>query len=271
MKKILFFLFIFIFLAVSLYSHNSNNIVVGTLLPNKKNFNDIVDGMKKNLPNIKIVNLFEKREDVTLIISYETFFNKSITFHKPIFLLIDSIEEKSKYNSPLIKQYIILTASIKSQIKNALNLLEKGKKLSVVVHNRYILNLLKNFRTKNLKIFYVKKIGEVPYKIDKALKETDALLAIPDKTVFNYFSIQFIFKKAILMGKYIIGYSEDMLDLGAYAVVVPNFISEGCILCKSILYFIKKKNVFKKIVYPSDVKVIKNKNIVENKESPDFS
>ena len=255
-KKILIIILLFLISAKIL---NARKIFIGTLLPKEKKFQDIIAGIKKHSHRVKITDLLANKQKVDVILTNATHFKEAIIFNKPIFLFLNSLTEKEKYNSPLIKQIVLLYPSVNYMIKSSLKIL-KNKKLAVVVHDKKLYKKLKKLKTKNLRVYYVKEAGEVPYKINVALKKADALIAIPDNVVFNYFSMQFIFEKAILMGKYIIGYSENMLDLGAYAVISPNYLKEGCDICKSILNILNKKNIKSKILYPTDFKIIKNAN-----------
>ncbi len=255
-------IFVFFFLLIVVSSNAlSKNVLVGTLLSNKKRFNKIIIGIKLHSSNIKIVNLLEYNAKINIILTEKYYLEQALKYKKPIFLLTDSFEDLT-ISSPYIKKIIFLTTSIDSQIKYSFKIMDENKTLAIVVHNKKIYNHLLKLKFKRLKIFYVRNIGEVPYLIDVALRKTDALLAIPDSTVYNYFSIQFIFKKAVLMGKYIIGFSRNMLELGAYAVVVPNYIQEGCRICKLILNVLKNRRskICNKVIYPKNIIVVKNKN-----------
>ncbi len=239
------------------------DIVIGTLLPKQKRFEFIIKGIKTHLSEIKIVNLLEsKKVKPNLIIAYEKFLHQAIKFQKPTLVLADNehiVDIYKKY--PTVKTAILLSAPLEKCMTLLKKKFKNIKTFSVVVGDKLEYNYLKVKHIKGLKIFFAKNMGDVPYKIDKALKAADALIAVPSPVVFNYFSTQFILKKAILEGKPVIGFSEDMLNLGAYAVVITDYFSEGCRVCSYIKKILEHKKLAFRILKAQNIKVITNHNL----------
>ena len=138
----------------------------------------ICDGIK----NIKSCLKYNKKIVATGIYTYQIkkIKNKNIIAYFPVDL------------SPKIL-YSALVKKLKINLKPC-----------IITHYK-IINVPDNF-----KVFYVKNINIVPFIINNALKSCDVIIGIPDDVVFNYFSTRFIFKKVILNGKLITGFTKDM-------------------------------------------------------------
>ena len=111
--------------------------------------------------------------------------------------------------SPKIIGYFPVDVPLSFMINYITKKLGKNLKKCVLSHYKYYST------EKGYDFYYVKNINDVPFVLNKALKKCDIIISVPDKVVYNYFSTRFIFKRVILGGKLITGFSKDMIDLGA--------------------------------------------------------
>ncbi len=159
----------------------------------------------------QLSNLFKISDSINnsnLIICDKNFIDNCLKLNKKIILIDIYSYEINKYKNKNIIAYFPIDCPLKYQIK----FLKKNLKY---VNKKCILTHYKRKKLDDVIFYYVKNIGEVPYKLNLALKNCEIIIALPDDVVFNYFSTRFIFKNVILKGKLIVGYSKKMVDLGA--------------------------------------------------------
>ena len=234
------------------------------MLPDTKTFQTIINGIKSQAgKNLKIINLLKTPyRNVDVILTYEDYIEKALKMQKPVFAVVKckNIKESSYFKNPNLKKVFLTHVPIDMEIKILKKIFKDIKKFSVVIYDERKLKCFK--KIKDLRIFKVNNIGEVPYAINKAFEISDILIAIPDEKVFNYFSTQFILRKAIMMRKKVVAYSEEFLKLGAYIAVIPDYFQEGVKISKDILNFIKSGKAGKKLYIPQNIKIVKNKNLM---------
>ncbi len=156
-------------------------------------------------------NLFkisDSLNDSNLIICDKNYINYCLKLNKKIILINIYSYEINKYRNKNIIAYFPIDCPLKYQIKFIKKKLKNINKKCILTH-------YKRKKCDDVIFYNVKDIGEVPYKLNLALKNCDIIIALPDDIVFNYFSTRFIFKKVIINGKLIVGYSKKMIYLGA--------------------------------------------------------
>ncbi len=255
-KKIIIFSFFFILIYSNLYPKNT----IGIFCKNIKLENSLKTTLKKSFYVSSLPN-----NSSLLICGSKIFIKKCLKYNKKIIAInIISYEANSIKNSNIIAYFPInfKINDVYNFIKYKINL---GNKCLITHYN------LNKFHYKDLLIFKVKKIGEVPYILDKALAKCDLIIGIPDPVVFNYFSTRFIIKKIILNGKIFTGFSKEMTDLGAIYSFDLNLKKYVKKITDFIIFYFKNKNKIKKqkIFYPnfSEFDIFENKtllNLIKN-------
>jgi len=241
MKKI-FFIVIFLF-NISIL-----NAKVFLISENSFACKDFVKGLKISgvsfAKNINIANTILTCGNV----DFKKIFKKNLPVYSVLAYLCD---KKDKLQMVLLK-----LPSINDQIK----LIDKstGKKniYGILLSSKNKIKYIKSLKLKNLKLYKINSFSEIPYKIDKALKECNIILLYPDKFLKNKLILQFIIKKIILSGKSYIAYSKKFLELGAKGVIITDYFKEG----KRFADIINSKRRDVKILTPKFFKFITNKN-----------
>ena len=261
MKK---FIFVITLILVCFQSVSAKNVTLGIMLPDTKTFQTILNGIKSQAgKTLKIINLLNNsNKNFDAVLTNEYYIEKALKTGKPVLAIVNC---KIFLNAPYLKtsnlkKVYLIDIPIDTKIKVLQKKFKDIKNFSVVISDDRRLKCFK--KVNNLKVFKINNIGEVPYIINKALISSDALIAIPDEKVFNYFSTQFIMKKAIMMGKKVITYSEELLNLGAYAAVIPDYFHEGVKIYQDVLNLIHKDNIGKNYYIPKKIKIVKNKNLM---------
>ncbi len=154
-------------------------------------------------------------------------------------------------NNKNIKIILKRFPSLKKQMNIINKITGRKNRFGIVLSSKNKIQCLQSQKIKNLKIFYINKNYEIPYKIDQAVKSCDIIFLYPDKIFKNKLILEFIIKKIILSGKFYIAYSKKFLDLGAKIVFIPDYFKEG----KNFAMIIKNRNFSKKILEPKFFKI----------------
>ncbi len=235
-----------IFFLMNISNVYSKNITIHILCADE----ELKSDLKRELNNkYKVVNSIKKAD---YLVCDRNFLSKCVVTDKKIIAINLYSYEISKIQHKNIIGYFPIDCPLPEFLKFIDKHLKNIKIKCLVSH-------YKRYNLPEIKFFYVKNIGEVPYVINKALKKCDILIVVPDDIVYNYFSMRFIFKKAILEGKLITGYSEDMIKMGAVYTYEINKLKYVKLIEENFKEILKQK---KRIIYPK----FKDFNLFENKK-----
>ncbi len=194
-----------------------------------------------------------------LIICDKNYIDNCLKLNKKIILINIYSYEINRYKNKNIVAFFPIDCPLKYQTKFLNKTLRNVHKKCVITH-------YKRKKLDDVVFYYVKNIGEVPYKLNLAIKNCDIIIALPDDIVFNYFSTRFIFKNIILKGKLIVGYTKKMIDLGAiysFEINYDKYIEKIKNFLKNFKKKYKEKSQF--IIEPelNDFKIYSNLNILK--------
>ncbi len=196
--------------------------------------------------------------DCDLVICDKYYLNKCLKLNKKVILINIYSYEINKYkNNKNIVAFFPIDCPLKDQVKFINKNLKNANNKCVIIH-------YKREKYDDVIFYYVKDIGDVPYKLNLALKNCDIIIALPDDVVFNYFSTRFIFKRVILNGKLIVGFNKEMISLGAVCSFDINY-NKYFEKIKNFLGKLNKINFNNKIIQPdfNEFNIYLNKSLLK--------
>jgi hypothetical protein len=253
MKTKINFIIIFLFYVVfSLNVFSENRVKIFFVKDNSTECNLFVKGVESYY-KIRKVSEIKKANIILTCGNIITNFAKK--YRKPVLKVFsnDFIANSKKCKECFLVKYPPFKKQI-CKIRKIFN--DNQLKIGLMLHDKNIIQYINKLRIKNLKIFEVKKIFQIPYILDKVLEYSDCLLLYPDKYILKNFITEFIIKKTVLSGKPYVAYNDYFLDYGARFVFSTDYYREGKHAAKIIIKKIYKR---KRIFYPKYVKVKINK------------
>jgi hypothetical protein len=247
------FLF-YVFFALNVFSRN--NVKIFFVSDNSTECTLFIKGLK-SYQKINPISKIKKADIILTCGNISTNFTKKL--QKPVLKVFSSDFFDTHKN--LTECFLIKFPPFKKQISKIRTLFgSRQLKIGLLLHNQNIIKYIRRLDIKNLKIFEVKKIFQLPFVLDKALKYSDCLLLYPDKYISKNFITEFIIKKTILSGKPYVAYSDYFLDYGARFIFSTDYFKEGT---HAAMLIVKKIYKRKKIFYPKYIKIKINKDFIK--------